>query len=182
MNDTRKMHKIELKTIKCELFQSERKTSFNKAQKCVLKIFNGHIKEGEVNVINNEGHHFIQQQQQQYHTKHVRKHCKKERYNIFNGTYDSETLLFRPLLLWLSRYCCFLLLFLLLLLLLLQFYCWRWCVWRVWKRTRSQFICWDYFISNLCKKSYVDVYTMSAQHTHWKILKLSKALGQKKIW
>lgn len=33
--------------------------SFNKAQKCVHKIFNGHIKEGEVNVINNEGHHFI---------------------------------------------------------------------------------------------------------------------------
>lgn len=57
MNDTRKMHKIELKPSNALTLKSERKASFNKAQNCVHKIFNGDIKEGEVNVINNEGHH-----------------------------------------------------------------------------------------------------------------------------
>lgn len=34
--------------------------SFNKAQKCVRKIFNGHKNDKrEVNVINNEGHHLF---------------------------------------------------------------------------------------------------------------------------
>lgn len=36
---------------------------FNKAQKCVHKICNGHKIEGEANVINNEGHHLFNKHQ-----------------------------------------------------------------------------------------------------------------------